>query len=95
MGLDCVELVMQAEDFFGVSIPDEKVTRFDTAGDLHRLLMSVLNEPVDGGKPKRRDGRPWTEDAVWGRIVEMLQPLRPGHPITPETRFVEDLGMSC
>jgi hypothetical protein len=42
MGLDAVELVMETEDRFDTSIPNEIAERILTVGDLHRFLMNRI-----------------------------------------------------
>lgn len=38
--LDIVEMVMELEDEFGVSVPDEKVSTLKTVGDLVEFIES-------------------------------------------------------
>lgn len=40
MGLDAIELVMEVEETFGFSIPDEDAASLDTAGRLFDYIMS-------------------------------------------------------
>ena len=43
MGLDAVELVMETEQAFGISLPDDNVSKVVTAGDLHDLVCRCLS----------------------------------------------------
>ena len=38
MGLDTVELVLEAEKYFGVSVPDERAEKIETVEQFARLL---------------------------------------------------------
>lgn len=42
MGLDGVELVMEIEDYFGISIPDKDAELLHTVGGIHAYLCSRL-----------------------------------------------------
>lgn len=42
MGLDAVEIVLRAEEFFGVAIQDEEAVAVRTVGDLYCLVCSKL-----------------------------------------------------
>lgn len=41
--LDIVEMVMELEDEFGVSVPDDKVQTLKTVGDLVQFIESEQN----------------------------------------------------
>ena len=41
MGLDCVEIVLEVEDEFGIKIPDDEASRIQHVGE---LVQSVLNK---------------------------------------------------
>jgi acyl carrier protein len=43
MGLDTVELVMEIEEAFNITIPDADAEKIQTVGDLYRYLMLRLN----------------------------------------------------
>ncbi len=44
MGLDLVELVMEVEDAFGISISDEDVPTLETVGSLHQYVSKQVGE---------------------------------------------------
>jgi len=45
MGLDVVELVLEAEEAFKISLADDDMSRIVTAGDLHDAILRRLPEP--------------------------------------------------
>jgi hypothetical protein len=44
MGLESVELVIEVENTFGITIPDESATKIVTVGDLNELILRKLEE---------------------------------------------------
>jgi acyl carrier protein len=42
MGLDGVELILDVEETFGISVPDEDLQRCHTAGQLHSLIVAKV-----------------------------------------------------
>ena len=45
MGLDAVEIVLRAEDFFVITIEDEEAAAVRTVGDFYKLICTKLNVP--------------------------------------------------
>ncbi len=45
MGLDTVELVMEMEETFGITIPDEEAEKIQTVGQAYRYILAHLGEP--------------------------------------------------
>ena len=43
MGLDAVEIVLRAEDLFGITIADHEASAIRTVGDFYCLLCTKLN----------------------------------------------------
>ncbi len=46
MGLDTVELVMEVEESFGVSIPNDRACEMRTVGDLYSFLLDETRDPT-------------------------------------------------
>jgi acyl carrier protein len=83
MGLDSVELVMNAEEHFGIEIPDHVAETLFTVGDLHGFVVAELN----------RSGRPQDPGIVFGELRELIcdqlgiEPER----VVPAARLVQEL----
>ncbi len=48
MGLDAVELIMECERAFGISIPDEDASKIVTVGDLYGIILKLTADRVEG-----------------------------------------------
>ena len=85
MGLDTVEIVLWAEDKFGVEMPDEEVTNIYTVGEFANYIASKVN--TEKGT-----------NISFGDVMPDLLDVReadysvPRHKITLDSRFVQDLG---
>lgn len=44
MGLDSVEIVMEVEDRFGITIPDKQAEQIRTVGDFHNCVWNILGD---------------------------------------------------
>ncbi len=87
MGLDTVEFVLWAEKKFGIDIPDEDVTHLYTVGEFCRYLAMAL---------ATRDGLTApAHGAIYQTVVECLvrEYRVPRDRISPDSRFVKDLGL--
>lgn len=85
MGLDTVELVLEVEQHFGVSVPDEMAERIETVGELAQLVCHLRRE---AGLPLRYP------DALSGLQDLTSRLFRiPLDRIGPDARFVKDLGL--
>ena len=86
MGLESVEIVMEAERLFNIALPDDKVEHIHTFG----TFVDCVNETclAKGYKLDRLE------------IVETLRKMVSVHlgvpecKISNESRFIEDLGMN-
>jgi acyl carrier protein len=47
VGLEVVEIVMDAEETFGISLPDARVSELHTVGELHECIVDVLGQDRD------------------------------------------------
>ena len=85
VGLDTVELVIDVENAFGVSIPDADPGGLRTVGDLQQFVVAA----------RARTGRPLSPDAVWTQLCDILEHgyAIQRRVITPEARIVADLGL--
>ena len=85
MGLETVEIVMQIEDEFDISIPDQVASNCLTV-DTHRVIVDIL---VAKGAVRSRE----LEADVWQRLVRILTEqlrMRP-EVVRPESRWVPDI----
>ena len=85
MGLDTVELVMEAEKHFGVSIPGERAETTITVGQFARLLCELRDQTE----------MPLPYDVALLQLQQMVAKMFgiPLERIVPEARFVKDLGL--
>lgn len=78
--LDCVELLMDAENAFGICIPEEQAERISTVGDAINVIMVNLGleitKPaektvidVNSGSQLERDMRKYANDAITKRDI--------------------------
>ena len=91
MGLDTVELVMEVEDAFSVSIADDVAERILTVGDLYQFLLREKDRPISEGEQRPSIGTP---DEVWLKLREIIVNVLgvPPEDVRPEARWIEDLG---
>ena len=84
MGLDSVELVMEVERHFDITIPDDEASQLTTVGKLHAWVVAEFT----------RMGRDSVDaTVVFYDLRELIcKQLRidPGK-VVPEARFVQDL----
>jgi acyl carrier protein len=86
MGLDAVKLIVEAEEHFGVSVPDAQLEKTATVDQFARLLCDLLAAAET----------PITYDAVLLQLQQIIAKLFniPINEIAPEAHFVNDLGLS-
>jgi hypothetical protein len=86
MGLELVEIVMDVEDYFGISLPDAVVSDCNTVSDLHKAIVGIL---VERGHGRAADvGDQVYQDLV--RIISQNMGMAVGE-IRPASRLVGDV----
>ena len=89
MGLEIVELCLDCEEEFGISIPETAVSEIRTVGQFLDLVLTLTRR---SGKPELRQ-RPDLEQYAWDRVRYFcVRPRKDFGHITRSTRFIEDLG---
>jgi acyl carrier protein len=85
MGLDTIELVLEAEKHFGVSIPDERAEKTETVEKFAHLLCEL----------RAQTATPLPYDEVLLQLQQMIASMFriPIERIVPEARFIKDLGL--
>lgn len=86
MGLDLVELVMAIEEAFEITISDAEAGKIQTMGDLCECVSRKITPPETGIAPDPKVLWHKVRDVVVDQFgVDWLD-------LTPDTRFIEDLG---
>lgn len=91
MGLEMVELVMDCEDEFGITLPAAVASEVRTVGQFFDLVLTLIRS---SGKPDLRQ-RPDLEQYAWDRVRYFcIRPIGEDDValVTRSTRFIEDLG---
>lgn len=85
MGLDTVELVVEAEKLFEVDIPDNLAAKTETVGQFVDLIHDLRIEAA----------KPITKDAILLQLQPMISKnfAIPLERIVPEGSFTKDLGL--
>ena len=85
VGLDTVELVIDVENAFAISIPDIDAGRLHTVGDLQRYVVAA----------RAQMGQPLAPEDVWSQLCDILEHRYAitRKAITPQARIVADLGL--
>jgi hypothetical protein len=85
VGLDTVELVIDVENAFGISIPDTDAGGLYTVGDLQQYVVAA----------RAQMGRPLTPEDVWSQLCDILEHgyAIQRKAITTQARIVTDLGL--
>jgi acyl carrier protein len=86
MGLDTVRLIVEAEEHFGVSVPDALLEKAATVEQFAQLLCDLL----------ATSETPIKYDAVLLQLQQIIAKLFkiPINEIVPEAHFVNDLGLN-
>ena len=103
MGLDVVELVMECERKFDISLEDWKLERMRTVGDLFELICEQLKLPfvaepsqavpeISSDVVSQLGG--WTRRSVWSKLVRVCtnQLQVDEDEVKYNASFSEDLG---
>jgi acyl carrier protein len=85
MGLDTVELVLEAEKQFGVAIPDERAAKTITVEQFAQLIFELRAET--------KSPLPYAAVLSTLRQIVARQFDIPIEHVTPAARFVQDLGL--
>lgn len=85
MGLDTVELVMEAEQLFAVDVPDELAAKTETVGQFVKLIHEL----------RMKADNPLAETEILFRLQRMISKkfAIPLERIVPEASFTKDLGL--
>ena len=67
MGLDLVELVMDVEKTFGISLPDARLSKMSTVGELHDCIVEILD---------RKEGDAALRESMFDRLRQAVQSVR-------------------
>lgn len=85
MGMDCVELVMDVEKAFSVTIRDEDAVNLGVVGDLARHVIVIS---------KQQNQVELEFDPVLRTIIRLLSNYGiPAHYVNSTTHVVHDLGL--
>ena len=85
MGLETVQIVMDVEDHFQISIPDAAASRCVTVADLQRVIVDLLT--IQGRLPGDDLQR-----EVWEGMMSVLD--KNGYPlerVRPESKWIGDI----
>jgi acyl carrier protein len=88
MGLDTVELILRAEETFGIELPDYECSLIITVGDLYRLVLdklsllylpaSLIEDPQSEFTGRDRSGNQfpaladWNTPDVWATLKGLI-----------------------
>lgn len=86
MGLQTVEIVLEVEDHFGISLPDEMASKCVTVVDLQKIVVELL-------VAKRRQRSPELDAEVLRESIRISAEITGNDPATirPESRWVGDV----
>ncbi len=85
MGLDTVEIVLWAENEFGVEMPDQEITNIYTVGEFATYIANKVNETK---------GTSFDYADILPKLLEVLESDYgvDKDKVTLNSRFVQDLG---
>ncbi|OAJ69778.1 hypothetical protein A7976_14305 [Methylobacillus sp. MM3] len=85
MGLDTVELVLEAERTFGVAVPDDLAQKTETVEEFAHLLYEL--------KAKTSAPMPYEDVLIQLQRITSEMFHLPIERVVPKARFVKDLGL--
>jgi acyl carrier protein len=82
MGLELVEIVMDVEEIFGISLPDTRLSEMRTVGELCDCIIDILGREKEGAA---------LSDSVFLRLCEAIQSVKGTEQgqISADTRLSE------
>lgn len=88
MGLETVEIVMEVERHFGISVPDAVASNCVTVAEFQKVIVDLL---VARGRERSAE----LEAEVFRELVRISAEVTGGDPATihPESRWVGDVTM--
>jgi acyl carrier protein len=86
MGMDTVELIMDAEDTFGIKIPNSTAEQITTVQDLYDTVWNIVSQ---------EHSRAFEQQEVVDQLRQLLVDRTGCEPyeITPEKSLTSDLGL--
>jgi acyl carrier protein len=85
VGLDTVELIMEAEKLFGINVPDDLAAKTETVGQFVNLIYEL----------RLISDKPLSYDEILLQLQQMISKnfAIPMERIIPEAFFTKDLGL--
>ena len=101
MGLDGVEILMNIEKAFNISIEDEEAQEIETVSDLYDCVLRKINRAdikkcLENKEMINEEQKSWTDSQVFKIVQQIIsdQIATPVDEITGNARLVDDLGIS-
>ena len=90
MGLDSVEFVMEVEEIFDLSFPEEDAVKVTTPGQVADFVQRQL-----ALEPKTNPGtnQPWTRDEILEGVLGSLERILGHRNFDENSRFIEDIQL--
>jgi acyl carrier protein len=86
MGLETVEIVIEIQDHFAISLPDAVASKCETVTDLQKVVVELL---VQEGRTRSRE----LDSEVFRDLVKISADVTGNDPATirPESRWLGDI----
>lgn len=91
MGLEMVELVMELEDEFKITIPDKDVNECQTLGSCNDLMLKLIREKPDSDLARRPDLDAYVWEMLTKFAAECTMNTTKADEMTRDTHFINDL----